>query len=89
MTVAVHADHFIIQIGHRAPFFGMEVFPADRLQDGLNVLQSQDALVIVDEDQEYDVLPCILLALRGRKKIVLRIIVDHGFGEDLILLKTA
>ena len=63
---------------------GMEILPADRLEHRLNVLKGQNALIIIDEDKEHDMFLCVLLLLGRRQEIVLRVVVDHRLGEDLV-----
>ena len=49
-------------------------------------VDGQDIFKIINEDQDQYVFFRILLPDRRGKKIVLGIIVDHGLGQDLVLL---
>ena len=62
-----------------------EVFLLQRAEDRLDIIQLEDALIIVDEKQDQHMLATVTLLIRWRQKLVLRIVVDHRLREHLIL----
>ena len=57
----------------------------DGLEDLLDVVEGEQVLKVVDEDQHQHMFFGIFLLDRRREQIVLRIVVDHGLSQDLVL----
>ena len=64
----------------------MKMVDGKGTKQGLDVPDAEKAFKIVDEHQDQQMVPGVALFLRGGKKTVLGVVVDHGFGEDLVLL---
>ena len=62
-----------------------EVLLLQRAEDRLDIIQLEDALIIVDEKQDQYMLAAVTLLIRWRQKLVLRIVVDHRLRQHLIL----
>ena len=56
----------------------------NRFKELLDVIKGQKIFKIINKNQHQHVLFGIFLFHRGRKQIILGVIVDHGFGENLI-----
>ena len=56
-----------------------------RSQERLDVADGKEILQIIYVNQKKQVILRILLLIRRRNQLVLGIIVDHRFGEDLLL----
>ena len=52
---------------------------------GADITDAQNIFKIVNKDQTEDMLFGIFLLLRWRDQIILRIVVDHRLGQDLVL----
>ena len=63
----------------------MEMLFSDRTEELLNVSDGKQVFVVVDEQQQENVLLAVFFADRGRKQAVFGLVVDHGFGEGLVL----
>ena len=46
----------------------------------------QKALHVIDHDEEHHVFAAVLLFNRGNEDFVLDVVVDHGFGQELIVV---
>ena len=57
----------------------------DRLQQSLNLIHGNHALIVIDENEQQYMFLRIFLLHRRRKQIVFCIIVDHGLGQDAVL----
>ena len=55
------------------------------LEYGFNVFYGKNVFKIVDQYQEKNMLLGILLLDRRRKKVILRVIIDHRLSQDLVL----
>ena len=62
-----------------------EILFLQRAEDRLDIVQLEDALIIVDEEQDQHMLATVALLIRWRQKLVLRIVVDHRLRQHLIL----
>ncbi len=81
----LHLADLFIKIRQKDGIFAGEIFLAERFEHRLDVPDRKDVFKIVDQDQEQHVLSGILLLHGRREKIVLRVVVDHGLGQDLVL----
>ena len=63
----------------------VKVLLLQRAEDRLDIVQLQDALIIVDKQQDQHMLATVTLLIRWRQKLVLRIVVDHRLRQHLIL----
>ena len=55
----------------------------------LDIRKGQYILKIVDKDQHQHVVFGIFFLHRRREQVVLRVVVDHGFGQNLVLRVTS
>ena len=74
----------VLQVG--SAVITRKILLVQRLQDGFDVRERKNPLVIVDEEQHQHMLPGIALLHRRRQKLVLRIVIDHGLGQRLVLI---
>ena len=62
-----------------------EILLLQRAEDRLDIVQLQDALIIVDKEQDQHMIATVTLLIRWWQKLVLRIVVDHRLRQHLIL----
>ena len=55
------------------------------IQKCLDILDGQYVLKIIDKNQQKHMLPRVFLLIGGREQIVLRVIIDHCLGQNLIV----
>ncbi len=78
----------IVDGHHIKLFIRVKALFRDGGEQSLDVFDRQDILKIVDKDHDqYMFLRILLLHGRG-KQVVLGIIIDHGLGQDLIVIVT-
>ena len=66
----------------------MKILVRQRPQNGLDVADGQKILKIVNKDHQKNMVSGILLLVRRRQQMILRVVVDHGLGHDLVIFKT-
>ena len=58
----------------------------DGAEDFLNVAEGEKIFKVVNKNQHQHVVLAVLLLLRRREKVVLGVIVNHGFSQNFIFL---
>ena len=82
----LHAKNFIVYVSHIFSWLTLKIFVRDGTEKFLDVRDGKNILKIVDKDQHEKMILGITLLLRGREQIVLGIVVDHGLGQDLVIV---
>ena len=75
----------LIDFGHGDAVRHVEVPVLKRAEKRLDVADRQKVLQVININEQKQMFPRILLLLRRGKKFVLRVVVDHGFGQDLVV----
>jgi len=83
-----HAENFLVDVSHVLLCHGFKIFLRDRSEKSLDIADGKDILKIVDKNQHQKMFTGVTLLLRRREKLVLRVIVDHGLSQDLVILVT-
>ena len=78
-------EDLIVDIFHIKSVFAAEIVVSQWIKDRLNIADTQDIFEIVDKDQRQKMLLGVFFLLRRWKQIVLGVVVDHGFGQNLIV----
>lgn len=81
----LHAENFLVDVGHIFLSQGLEVLVCDRPEKSLDITDGKDIFKIVDKDQHQQMFPGIAFLLRRGKELVLGVVVDHGLGQDLVI----
>ena len=84
----ISLDEVIVEMEKRGCEYIMgytDLNVAGKVKDGLLYLQEEHK--IINKNQKQHMLTGIFLLDRRRQQVILGIIVDHGLGEDFILLK--
>jgi hypothetical protein len=80
------AEDFFVDVFQSVFGILVKVVIGDGTQELLNVVDREDALKIVNENQEQNVLLGIFLFERRRKEVVFSIVVDHRLCDDSAFL---
>ena len=64
----------------------MEIALRQRREQALDIVDGKQAFEIIDENQEQHMLSGIFLLFRRGKQAVLRVVINHGFRKNLIVL---
>ena len=83
-----HTENFLIDISHIFLSHGFEIFIRDRPEKSLDVTDGENILKIVNKDQHQQMFPGVAFLLRRGEKLILGVVVDHGLGQDLVILVT-
>ena len=81
----LEVEDFIVDVLQLRVALAIEVLLLQRAEDRLDIVQLEDALIIVDEKQDQHMIATVALLIRRRQKLVLRIVVDHRLRQHLIL----
>lgn len=63
----------------------MEIPLGQRFQQTLDIADGQNGFVIINIDQKQQMLLGIFLLIWCRQQMILRIIIDHGLGKNLVI----
>ena len=76
---------FIVNVSQAQLAVLIEILFCEWSQQNLDIIDGQNVFKIVDKGQHQQMLFCIFLLHRRREKVVLGIVVYHGFGQNLVV----